>query len=143
MKYHIRPDVLLSALDEVDAIVEGLDHVDSALGAYLVRCLTEPDQPARHSVPIGTPGWYRARILEWCRAPYVRTAFSRDAVESTRMAVPELTDDELRLLVADLVERGTTRVTAVPVGRVSAPAAAWDASQSRMGRHKRLRGRRR
>jgi hypothetical protein len=119
----IRPDVLRKALDEAEAIIEGLEQVDAALGAYLVRCLAEPAGHARRSSPVGSAGWYRERILAWCRAPSVRTQFVRDAVERTRMAVPALSDEELRLLVADLVERGGGRAEATHRAMASSPPA--------------------
>lgn len=48
-----------------------------------------------------------------------RAEYGRDVVESTRFAVPQLEDDELRLLVADLIERGGAGVSMIPDGRVS------------------------
>jgi hypothetical protein len=114
MKDPTRPDDLQTALDEAEAVIEELERVDAALGAYLVRCLAEPAGRAEPSAPVGRAGWYRARIHEWCCAPRVRAQFNLEAVESTRLAVPELTDEELRLLVRDLVERGAGRAEATP-----------------------------
>ena len=119
MKDQSHTDRLQSLLDEADRMVEALDSFDAALGAYLLRRLAEPDHPSRHVLPVGSPGWYRARIQEWCRSPSVWVEFTREAAESTHLAVPELDDEELGLLVADLVQRGATLPEVMPAGPVS------------------------
>jgi hypothetical protein len=140
MKNHILPHVPRMAFDEAEAIVESLDEVDAALGKYLTCCLADPDLRSKHGPPVGSPPWYRARILEWCRSPHVRLEFDSDAVESTRLAVPELEDDELRLLVVDIVHRGAASAATAAAGCLTSGALSLTVRQTRQQRlHRRQR----
>lgn len=99
---------------EIDEIVEQLDAADLALGEYLALGSTSAGMSRvrrRRTRPRG-PRWYRERIAEWCRDPSVRTVYGVEAVLSTALAVPNLSDEELLLFVHDLTYRAS-----VPSGR--------------------------
>lgn len=101
---------------QVDEVVEQLDAVDLALGQYLSResAPTGTRPVFRRRTCARTPRWYRARIAEWCRDPAVRTAYGTEAVVSTALALPHLSDDELLLFVYDLTERASVALDRRP-----------------------------
>jgi len=109
-----------TALDEASALVARFDQVDAALGEYLIRCLlADPDEFVGSSR--GSPDWFRARILEWCRTPSIRTEFGLEAVETTRMSVPQLEDKELDCYVARIVACGAAVANAEAPQLVAGP----------------------
>lgn len=93
----------------IDEVVERLDAVDLALGDYLARCAGSAGSTGvrGHRPRPLSPRSYRARIAEWCRDPAVRAAFGTEAVVSTALAVPHLTDEELLVFVHDLIDRAS------------------------------------
>jgi hypothetical protein len=114
----LRFDTMLEPASEdlVSALVEQLDAAELALGQYLTRCFaaTGPGRGRPRGGHAATPRWYRGRIAEWCRHPTVCSTYGVEAVLSTRLAVPHLTDQELLLFVDDLFERVGTAPLPVP-----------------------------
>jgi len=110
----------------IDELVEQLDAADLALGQYLARCLAAggSGHGRLRGGHVPTPRWYRARIAEWCRCPAVCSTHGVEAVLSTRLAVPYLTDEELILFVYDLVDR---------VGTAPVPVSANGHRRRRIG----------
>lgn len=95
---------------EIDEIVEQLDTADLALAEYLAVGGTSAGMSRvrrhRRTRP-RNPRWYREQIAEWCRDPSVRTVYGVEAVLSTALAVPNLSDEELLLFVHDLTYRAS------------------------------------
>jgi hypothetical protein len=91
--------------DEIDELVAQLDAADLALGLHLVHVLIGAiGNGVRAPRPLSA-AWYRARILDWCRAGSAVREFGAQAVRSTEMAVAAMEDDLLVPLGRDLMAR--------------------------------------
>ena len=115
----IHPSQRVHQEARIDEVVERLDAVDLALGDHLARCgcPAGPTGPRRHRPRLLSPRSYRARIAEWCRDPAVRAALGAEAVLSTELAVPHLTDEELLVFVHHLIDRASAAAIRPPTRR--------------------------